>query len=291
MHTETLSITARDGAGIRTIVATPQRNIAQDDTPRGLVIISHGFGEHSGSYAELLEHLTGGGYAAVIFDQRGHGEMDEPDAKKRAKRLGIVPHYQQLLDDIGSVAEKMQERFPTLPLALYGHSMGGHLAINYLLRTAKHPFSCVILESPWLGLHKPVSPLLSGLARLLGGISPQIAIINRLNHADITSEPKSLDSLRRDRLYHNRISMRLFAGIDAGCRYALANAERLFLPTYLAYAEQERIVSNAAIENFAWDCGENLHLHPYASRHAIHSDTARAQYYADILDFLAENCI
>ncbi|MCL2672624.1 MAG: lysophospholipase [Clostridiales bacterium] len=283
MQLETTKIPARDGAQIHTLLAFP------DDAPRGIVIVNHGFGEHSGSYAELLEQLTAAGYLAAIFDHRGHGEMNEPDPKKREKLRGVLPDYQSFLDDIGDVAAALMARCPGLPLALYGHSMGGNIAVNYLLQTEGHPFSCAILESPWLGLCNPVSPAVAGLAKFLGKISPKFAIYNKLSYSDITSEPKSADALEKDPLYHNRISFRMFAGINAGCAHALEGAAKLTTPTYLAYAADEKIVCNTAIESFGRDSGDNVSLHPYASHHAIHSDINRAQYYQDILAFLDAN--
>ena len=280
MQTEKAQIPARDGAGITTFIAHP------DTAPIGVAVINHGFGEHIGSYGELLERLTAGGYIAVIFDHRGHGEMNEPDRAKWKKLIGIIPGYQCFLDDVEVVTQEMRRRFPNLPLALYGHSMGGNIAVNYLLRAKDSPFCCAILESPWLGLFKPVHPVQASMARILGKLSPKLAIYNKLPHTDITGDTESVEELDDDPLYHNRISFRMFAGINEGCAYALANASRLNIPTYLAYAENECIVCNKAIERFGADSGNCVSLHRYASRHAVHSDTVREQYYADIMNYL-----
>ena len=42
----------------------------------GEVLITHGFGEHSGRYDALMEHLTNHGYSVTAYDHRGHGLSD-----------------------------------------------------------------------------------------------------------------------------------------------------------------------------------------------------------------------
>ena len=62
---------------------------------KGVVIVSHGFGEHSGSYDELAVRLGQAGYKCVVFTQRGHGELP-------VKQKGIIPGYQCFLDDLNA---------------------------------------------------------------------------------------------------------------------------------------------------------------------------------------------
>ncbi|MCL2695817.1 MAG: lysophospholipase [Clostridiales bacterium] len=286
MQKERITIKAKDGALISALACN--RN---EPSVRGLVLICHGFGEHSGSYHELMERLAAAGYASLIFDQRGHGELSEPDHKKRKKRLGVIPGYQSFLDDIDDVTAEIRRRLPNVPLALYGHSMGGNIAANYLLSRAQDDFSCVILESPWFGLTNSPNSFVIGLAKVLGTLSPKFAIYNKLTHTDITADEKQVGKIASDPLYHNRISMRMFAGIHKGCRYAVENAARLSVPTLLAYAGGERIVSNPAIAAFHSACGPHVIAREYPSCHAIHNDSAKEKLYADIISFLNAHCL
>ena len=41
--------------------------------PRAAVALVHGFGEHSGRYANVVESLVPKGYAVHAYDLRGHG--------------------------------------------------------------------------------------------------------------------------------------------------------------------------------------------------------------------------
>lgn len=279
MKTEQINVTAKDGEIIEAIYKS-------DDTQpiKGIVIIIHGFGEHAFSYDELAQRLAESGYANIIYSQRGHGELK--NAKNRDKMLGIIPDYQTFLDDITSVEAAVRKLNPDIPVAIYGHSMGGNIVVNYLLQKEQTEYACAVLESPWLGLYKQPNFLIRGLAKILGGLSPNIAIVNKLSPDDITSDESKAAVFRKDNLYHNRISMRLFDGINKGCANALGGASKIALPTYLAYGKDDRIVSNKAIAEFSKAAGENVILKEYESRHAVHNDTIRYDYFNDVISYL-----
>ncbi len=283
MQTYKLYAVSKDGHKINAIT-TYSAEAAQN--ARALVIICHGFGEHSGSYGELMERLLHAGYASACFDQRGHGELGEASPEKRFKRFGVVPGYDSFMDDIEALVSAAKILAPHIPLALYGHSMGGNIAANYLLRRGQSDFACAILESPWLGLYNDLNPLTAALARLLGGVSPKLAIVKRLKLSDITGDALMADAIGNDPLYHNRISFRLVSGIRSGCAFALKNAQALTIPAFLAFAKDERIVSNPAIKAFLGACGDNVTQKEYGSCHAIHNDVCRDAFFTDLTAYL-----
>ena len=44
-----------------------------DKSPKAILMVSHGFGEHSGRYGNLVKQLVPAGYAIYALDHRGHG--------------------------------------------------------------------------------------------------------------------------------------------------------------------------------------------------------------------------
>ena len=282
MTTVKLNVLAGDGEKITVLFNT------EDSLPiKCVVIIIHGFGEHAGSYTELIERLAQSGCASAIFNLRGHG-MPPPTDGEKDKR-GIIPSYKRFLDDIDDVTAAVKQRMPSIPVALYGHSMGGNIAANYLIRRGQSAFFCAVLEAPWLGLYKEVNPAVTWLAKLIGRFSPNIAIFNKLPPDEVTGDAQKAEAMKNDPLYHNRISLRLFASIVDGCKYALANTAKLTLPTLVAYAGRDRIVSNKAIGQFIAAAGENVTKKEYDSCHAIHNDMQRETYFQDVINFLEAN--
>lgn len=272
-----IHITAKDGADISAIYCDPEESSA-----KGVVVICHGFGEHLGMYLETAGRLGQAGYASIIFDQRGHGA---PPVGKR-NRFGVIPGYQSFLDDVASVTEEARRVEPNLPVALYGHSMGGNIVANALLRNSPIEYSCAVLESPWLGLYKRYSPLIIGIGWLMGHISPNLAIINKLVPASLTSDPERMEVYINDQLYHGRISFRMFTGINDSCSYALKNAASIHIPVFIAYAGEDRVLDNDKTLRFAAAAGDMVTVKEYGSRHAIHNDVKRDEYFRDVIEFL-----
>lgn len=81
-------------------------------------MILHGAGSCKESHHDYARVVLAAGFAAVTFDQRGHGASDGP-MDGRA------------IDDVASVASLLRSATgdPGLPIALRGSSMGGYLAI------------------------------------------------------------------------------------------------------------------------------------------------------------------
>jgi len=276
-------VSAKDGAEIPIITF----NI-EDADKKGILIVSHGFGEHSGSYLEFAELMWKGKYASVIIDQRGHGKP--PDGSKNWH--GQIPDYQCFVDDIVSVTEETKKLSPNTPIALYGHSMGGNIIMNTLLKItpeqAKEYF-CSLLESPWLGLTPPMKPATRSLVKVLNKIMPRFIIKQKLKHEQISSDEEKNKYYANDPYYHGFISVRMLNGIINGCDFALENAGKMPVKTFLAYAENEIIVSNKEILEFAEKAGDIITLKCYASNHAIHNDVQQIPYCEDLIAFLDSN--
>ena len=277
---ERINIQGMDGASITACTRVPA-----EGQVKGVVIICHGFGEHAGGYSELADRLAQSGYASVVFDQRGHGDVPP-------KNRGVIPSYASFLNDIECVAAEMRRQMPDAPLVLYGHSMGGNIAVNYLLRRGQRMggICCAVLESPWLGLHNKVSPALERVARFIGNLSPKPAIINKIPPDDVTGDAKKAECLKKDTLYHNRISFRLFSGVSDACAFALNNAADLSVPTFLAVASRDRVVSNDAIRIFNKAAAKVVTMKEYDSCHMIHNDAQGDAFLSDMIAFMDGHC-
>ena len=273
---EKISIAAKDGAAISALAC----NVGASGN-KGTVVVCHGFGEHAAMYSELADVLGQGGYASVLFDQRGHGTPPEG----RKNWFGITPSYECFLDDVDSVAEAARLASPGLPVALYGHSMGGNIAINALLRNPAG-YSCAVLEAPWLELDRKLSSIIIVFAKIAGRLSPWPATINKLKPGALTSDPERAERYSIDPLYHGRISFRMFNGINAGCANALNNASRLAVPVFIAYAGNDKVLCNCATLKFAGEAGDMATVMEYDCRHAIHNDLKREEYFHDMIGFL-----
>jgi len=171
--------------------------------------------------------------------------------------------------------------------------MGGNIAINTVLHSALHqtsPYFCAVLESPWLGLYKPLGFLMTHIVKILGCILPNIRQHRILRHSDLTGDTERAEGYSKDPLYHGFISMRMASGIFSGCDYAMENSARFPIPAYLAYADNDVVICNKAILAFAEKGGERITIKEYHSNHAIHNDEKREPFFGDVITFI-DSCL
>jgi len=89
---------------------------------KGIVVICHGLAEHSRRYQRFAEALSVAGYHVFAHDHRGHGETTAVDAPigRFARREG----WRLVIADTLAMRDFAVERFPGLPVILFGHSSG-----------------------------------------------------------------------------------------------------------------------------------------------------------------------
>jgi len=277
-------IPAHDGASIRVAGFAPYPRPVE---LAGVIQIVHGFGESMGHYGDVVDFFTQSGYACVIHDQRGFGEMPDKTPAERRGARGIIPSYDHLLEDVKTVRNQIALWYPEAPVILLGHSMGGGVAANYLLRYPVGDYEKAILEAPWFRLYKPLSPALDLLAKILGKISPKIVTRAKMDTDALSREQAVLHGQKGDDVFHNRMSLRLYTGAVAGGEYALEHAAQIPIPTLVLGAGADKVLSTAAIRAFADRAGEQVTYIEYPDAyHCLHRDTAGPEALADMLTFL-----
>lgn len=109
------------------------RRWAPEGTPRAVVQVQHGLGEHSGRYRRFAEALTGAGYLVYAPDARGSG--------RTAPVVDGTPQYGSWGDDgwlgwvgdVDALNQRIHTDNPGLPVVLFGHSMGSFASQQYVL--------------------------------------------------------------------------------------------------------------------------------------------------------------
>lgn len=99
---------------------------------RAAIQINHGLAEHAARYARFADFLAARGYHVYAHDHRGHGETRAPGAP--LGRFASSDGVDRVLADVGAVHDHIAREHPGLPLVIFGHSMGGLIALNYVLR-------------------------------------------------------------------------------------------------------------------------------------------------------------
>lgn len=250
-----------------------------DTAPRAFVVLIPGQGDHGGRYGHLGVALTRAGYSLGAIDVRGNRRSDG--------RRGDAPSYDALLDDVEAGIREARRIEPHRMLFLLGHSMGGQLAVNDVVRRSP-PVGGVILSSPWFRLAIQLPRWKVAMGRVLARIWPTYTYTNMLTSAQLSRDLAFRAASDPDHLAHGFITARLAAALIDGGRDALAAAPRFALPLLLLQAGQDSVVDPAAAVEFARRVGTpDCTFRVYAdSLHELLHDTMREQVIADIIDWL-----
>src|SRR6266508_3748396 len=119
MRTSEGTFAARDG------LILFERAWLPDGQARAVVVLVHGFAEHSGRYEHVGQALAARGYAVEALDLRGHGHSTGDRA--------FVRSYSRFLADLRRFLARVNRRHPGTPLFLLGHSMGGTIVALFAI--------------------------------------------------------------------------------------------------------------------------------------------------------------
>jgi alpha-beta hydrolase superfamily lysophospholipase len=89
----------------------------------GAVVLLHGIGSHSGSYAPLTNALLTSGYNVHSFDFRGHG--------RSGGTRGRFDSWRYLLQDLQLFLTHVHREEGDEQIFLLGHDLGALLALDY----------------------------------------------------------------------------------------------------------------------------------------------------------------
>lgn len=94
----------------------------------GILIICHGLAEHSKRYRSFAGAMSDAGFHVYAHDHRGHGETTAEGAPigRFAWRDGVSA----VIRDVKAIRDLAATTHPDLPVILFGHSMGGLIALN-----------------------------------------------------------------------------------------------------------------------------------------------------------------
>lgn len=204
--------------------------------PRALLAIVHGLGEHSGRYAAFASQLVRARFTCVALDLPGHGEATGP--------RGDIPSWGKLRDQIVpamfTASRGLPDQPPQLPCVLFGHSMGGVIALDHAL---EHPrgLYALVLSAPALRTTLPPWWKLV-LANVARATLPASGFPNGLDPDGLARDPEVVRAYREDPLVHDRISPRTYFAFQEATQRCRRDIRTLAVPTLMVQGMADRVV-------------------------------------------------
>ncbi len=272
--------TARDGLEIAACRWDPP------GTPRAVVQLTHGMGEHVLRYDGLANVLTGQGFAVYGQDHRGHGAS-----------MGGTPGllgadgWAGLVDDIGLLSGHVRAEHGDLPLVLLGHSMGSFAVQQYLLDHSDRVHAAVLSGTAVLDLLEPALDLTAPLDLAAFNLAFAPA---RTDYDWLSRDEAQVDAYVADPRcgfgLDPAATRAMFAAARAMADPARVGAMRADLPVYVVVGDRDPVGGQLAlvrplVERYAGLSDVTLKVYPGA-RHEVFNETNRAEVVADLLAWL-----
>ncbi len=250
--------------------------------PERVVVLVHGFGEHSGRYEDLGTWLAERRSAVHAYDHQGHGRSAGP--------RNYVSRFEDFLADLEGFVACVREEHPGVPLSVVGHSMGGLITAAFA-RERKPEITALVTSGAALSLGPAMSGARMLLVRALRRLAPRMLLDAGLPIEGLSRDPEVQRRYEADPLVDTHMTPSLAVEMmNAVARTAGGGAE-IEVPMLLLHGAEDPLCSAAGSEAFfaSLPAGASppsaLKIYP-GLRHEIFNEPEKEQVYDDLLAWL-----
>jgi alpha-beta hydrolase superfamily lysophospholipase len=247
---------------------------------KAIVVVVHGYGEHSGRYRHVIRALTDANYAVFTLDQRGHGQSEGLRA--------YFDSFDQPVNDLKDYINNIREDHDEDTLFILGHSMGGLITLAYALR---YPLwlAGIVVSAPPVNADANVSPALVTLGNILTKIIPKQPFVRLVPLDTLSRDPDVIRAFERDPLtYKGDMRVRMGTAMNDTAKWVRERLQELKLPLLIMYGEEDKLVNPSGSQLTYEKAGsEDKTLKSYPElRHEILNEPERDTVIADIIAWL-----
>jgi alpha-beta hydrolase superfamily lysophospholipase len=251
-----------------------------EESPRGVVVLVHGYAEHSGRYHHVATTIANAGYGAYALDHRGHGHSD-----------GLRAYFNSIEEPVADLeyfVKQIQAKHPQAPLFMVGHSMGSMIALWFTLRRQQE-LSGLILSGTAITSPETIPGYQRSLVNLLRRFAPTFALVPPLSADALSTDPATIRDYDADPLnYRGSWRVGLAAELLNTADTLRARAAELTLPLLIMHGEQDEVtpISGAHyIYGHAASTDKTLKTYP-GMKHEIFNELDRGKVLAELREWL-----
>lgn len=240
--------------------------------PKGIVLIVHGLCEHQGRYDYLTKKLYESGYGVFRFDHRGHGRSE-------GKKV-FYSNFNELIDDVNFFVDMAKKEYPSIPLFVLGHSMGGFAVSMFGIKYPGKANGFVMSGA----LTRNNIGLASDLPR---DLPVDTYFPNELG-GGVCSDPNVVEAYANDPYVEKQISAGLFYEVFKGVEWVKENSEKFADPVLLLHGCNDGLVSEKDSRDFFGDISskdKSLKIYPLLF-HEIYNEPVRDEVIIDTTNWL-----
>lgn len=247
---------------------------------KAIVVVVHGYGEHSGRYRHVIRALTDAGYAVFTLDHRGHGQSEGLRA--------YFDSFDQPVNDLRDYINNIREDHDEERLFILGHSMGALITLAYTLRYPEG-LAGIIVSAPPVNADANVSPALVRLGNILTKVIPKQPFVKLVPLETLSRDPDVIRAFEKDPLtYKGNMRVRMGTALNDTAKWVRERLEELKLPMLVLYGEDDKLVNPSGSQLLyekATSADKTLKSYPEL-RHEILNEPEREIVIADIIAWL-----
>ena len=176
----------------------------------------------------------------------------------------------------------MRARAAHRPVVVYGHSLGGLIALGYVLTDRPKP-DFLVLSAP--AIEAAIPAWKRTLARVLSRVAPKAGIKNAIDGADLSRDPAVAEAYFADPLNCHTTTTRFAAvALDEQSRVKSVLGG-LAIPTLVIHGSADRIVPVTGSEGLESIHGVTRRTYP-DHRHELHNEPDGPAIIDDVIAWL-----
>jgi alpha-beta hydrolase superfamily lysophospholipase len=250
-----------------------------DTEPRAIIVIVHGYGEHSGRYRNIVNPLVAHGYAVYGHDHRGHG-------RSPGQRV-YINRWEEYREDLGCFLNTVGKQEPGRPVFLFAHSMGALVGLDFLLHYPQGVSGAIISGAPIepAGVNDPFR---IAIARILSGVWPRFSVNLGLDITALSRNPNVVKAYADDPLVSRMATARWGTEILNTVAWVKTHAAELTIPILFIHGESDRVnrvQGTRYLFQAARSADKTLRTYP-GGYHEPHNDIDHEKVVADIREWL-----
>jgi acylglycerol lipase len=275
-HDVTGGVSTRDGLAVHTHLWPAE------GAQRAHLLLVHGIAEHAGRYPHVGSRLARAGITTHAFDLRGFG--------RSGGHRAYLDRWSQYHDDLEDRLAEVRSMARDLPAVLYGHSMGGLIALGYVLSDPPRPLpDLLVLSAPAIDAIVPVWK--RRLAGILSRTVPRFAVANTFRPGALSSDPAVDAVYRADPVAVHRTTARLgvaLFGEQDRVKKVLARGGPLPVTTYVLHGSDDPIVPEWASQSLEGRANVTRRVYP-GLHHETHNEPSGAAVIDDTIAWIVRS--
>jgi alpha-beta hydrolase superfamily lysophospholipase len=232
------------------------------ERPERVLLVVHGYAEHSGRYESFGAWFAARGCAVHSYDHQGHGRTTGTRCHVR--------RFADLLDDLERVLGQVRSEHPERPVFLVGHSMGGLTVAAFAADRRPDVAGAVTSGLRW--------------------VVPRLAMPSGLDANGLSRDPDVVRAYLDDPLVFRTITMSLAAELMSAVQRTGGRGGEVRVPMLLLHGQADPICPVDGSRAFHAQLevpGSRIRSYP-GLRHEIFNEPEHESVFEDLLDWIHE---